>query len=158
MTTTTNNSTNNGTNTAVVGKAMAKYTAVGIGIAAFIAMTFAAITGLIIGGETGALLVKQFVAMLVIGVAYGAPAVVWLSDRLAKWAQMLIALAPGTVVYMLIAWWIGWIPRQYGLWAVVSVVVFILVFTAIISAICGVVFRSDVRRMNAQLKRRRSRQ
>ncbi|PAU68154.1 hypothetical protein B1400_1467 [Bifidobacterium italicum] len=153
----TTNTNNGGTNAAVIGKAMAKYTAVGIGIAAFIAMTFSAVAGLVMGGETGATLVKQFVAMLAIGTAYGAPAVVWLSDRLATWAQMLIALAPGTVIYMLIAWWIGWIPRQYGLWAVVGVVVFILVFTAIISAICGVVFRSDVRRMNTQLKLRRGR-
>lgn len=154
MTTKTNNG---GANAPTIGRALAKYTAVGIGIAAFIAMAFSAVAGLVMGGETGAMLVKQFAAMLVIGVAYGAPAVVWLSDRLAKWAQMLIALAPGTVVYMLIAWWIGWIPRQYGVWAVVSVVVFILVFTAIVSAICGVVFRADVRRLNARLELRRGR-
>lgn len=153
----TTNTNNGGANVPAIGRALAKYTAVGIGIAAFIAMAFSAVAGLVMGGETGAMLVKQFAAMLAIGVAYGAPAVVWLSDRLAKWAQMLIALAPGTVIYMLIAWWIGWIPRQYGVWAVVSVVVFILVFTAIISAICGVVFRADVRRMNTQLKLRRGR-
>lgn len=153
----TTNTNNGGANVLAIGRALAKYTAVGIGIAAFIAMAFSAVAGLVMGGETGAMLVKQFAAMLAIGVAYGAPAVVWLSDRLAKWAQMLIALAPGTVVYMLIAWWIGWIPRQYGVWAVVSVVVFILVFTAIISAICGVVFRADVRRMNARLDLRRGR-
>lgn len=153
----TTNTNNGGANVPAIGRALAKYTAVGIGIAAFIAMAFSAVAGLVMGGETGAMLVKQFAAMLSIGVAYGAPAVVWLSDRLAKWAQMLIALAPGTVVYMLIAWWIGWIPRQYGVWAVVSVVVFILVFTAIISAICGVVFRADVRRMNARLELRRGR-
>ncbi|MEE0654417.1 DUF3021 family protein [uncultured Bifidobacterium sp.] len=140
-----------------VGKALMKYTAVGIGIAAFIAMAFSAIAGLVMGGDTGALLVKQFAAMLAIGVAYGAPAVVWLNDRLAKWAQMLIALAPGMVVYMLVAWWIGWIPRQYGVWAVVSTIVCVVVFTAVISAICGVVFRADVRRMNAQLKLRQRR-
>lgn len=151
----TTNTNNGGANVPAIGRALAKYTAVGIGIAAFIAMAFSAVAGLVMGGETGAMLVKQFAAMLAIGVAYGAPAVVWLSDRLAKWAQMLIALAPGTVVYMLIAWWIGWIPRQYGVWAVVSVVVSILVFTAIISAICGVVFRADVRRMNARLDLRR---
>lgn len=153
----TTNTNNGGANVPAIGRALAKYTAVGIGIAAFIAMAFSAVAGLVMGGETGAMLVKQFAAMLAIGVAYGAPAVVWRSDRLAKWAQMLIALAPGTVVYMLIAWWIGWIPRQYGVWAVVSVVVFILVFTAIISAICGVVFRADVRRMNARLDLRRGR-
>ncbi|MDE5640831.1 DUF3021 domain-containing protein [Bifidobacterium castoris] len=153
----TTNTNNGGANVPAIGRALAKYTAVGIGIAAFIAMAFSGVAGLVMGGETGAMLVKQFAAMLAIGVAYGAPAVVWLSDRLAKWAQMLIALAPGTVVYMLIAWWIGWIPRQYGVWAVVSVVVFILVFTAIISAICGVVFRADVRRMNARLELRRGR-
>lgn len=153
----TTNTNNGGANVPAIGRALAKYTAVGIGIAAFIAMAFSGVAGLVMGGETGAMLVKQFAAMLAIGVAYGAPAVVWLSDRLAKWAQMLSAIAPGTVVYMLIAWWIGWVPRQYGVWAVVSVVVFILVFTAIISAICGIVFRADVRRMNAQLELRRGR-
>ena len=134
-----------------IGKTMAVYTATGIGIAAFLAMAFSAVAGLAMGGETGAMLVKQF------GIGYGAPAVVWTNDRLATWAKALIALVPGTLMYTAAAWWMGWIPRQYGASAVVWSIVAMLACTAVISAICGFVFRGNVRKMNAQLKRRQAR-
>ena len=59
-----------------IGKTMAVYTATGIGIAAFLAMAFSAVAGLAMGGETGAMLVKQFGVVLLCGIGYGAPAVV----------------------------------------------------------------------------------
>lgn len=140
-----------------IGKTMAVYTATGIGIAAFLAMAFSAVAGLAMGGETGAMLVKQFGVVLLCGIGYGAPAVVWTNDRLATWAKALIALVPGTLLYTAAAWWMGWIPRQYGASAVVWSIVAMLACAAVISVICGVVFRGDVRRMNAQLKRRQAR-
>lgn len=140
-----------------IGKTMAVYTATGIGIAAFLAMAFSAVAGLAMGGETGAMLVKQFGVVLLCGIGYGAPAVVWTNDRLATWAKALIALVPGTLMYTATAWWMGWIPRQYGASAVVWSIVTMLACTAVISAICGFVFRGNVRKMNAQLKRRQAR-
>ncbi len=140
-----------------IGKTMAVYTATGIGIAAFLAMAFSAVAGLAMGGETGAMLVKQFGVVLLCGIGYGAPAVVWTNDRLATWAKALIALVPGTLMYTAAAWWMGWIPRQYGASAVVWSIVAMLAYTAVISAICGFVFRGNVRKMNAQLKRRQAR-
>lgn len=140
-----------------IGKTMAVYTATGIGIAAFLAMAFSAVAGLAMGGETGAMLVKQFGVVLLCGIGYGAPAVVWANDRLATWAKALIALVPGTLMYTAAAWWMGWIPRQYGASAVVWSIVTMLACTAVISAICGFVFRGNVRKMNAQLKRRQAR-
>lgn len=140
-----------------IGKTMAVYTATGIGIAAFLAMAFSAVAGLAMGGETGAMLVKQFGVVLLCGIGYGAPAVVWTNDRLATWAKALIALVPGTLLYTAAAWWMGWIPRQYGAAAVVWFIVAMLACTAVISAVCGFVFRGDVRNMNAQLKRRQAR-
>mgnify|MGYP002510746334 FL=1 len=140
-----------------IGKTMAVYTATGIGIAAFLAMAFSAVAGLAMGGETGAMLVKQFGVVLLCGIGYGAPAVVWTNDRLATWAKALIALVPGTLMYTAAAWWMGWIPRQYGASAVVWSIVTMLACTAVISAICGFVFRGNVRKMNAQLKRRQAR-
>ncbi|RYQ37840.1 DUF3021 family protein [Bifidobacterium pseudolongum] len=140
-----------------IGKTMAVYTATGIGIAAFLAMAFSAVAGLAMGGETGAMLVKQFGVVLLCGIGYGAPAVVWTNDRLATWAKALIALVPGTLMYTAAAWWMGWIPRQYGASAVVWSIVVMLACTAVISAICGFVFRGNVRKMNAQLKRRQAR-
>lgn len=139
-----------------IGKTMAVYTATGIGIAAFLAMAFSAVAGLAMGGETGAMLVKQFGVVLLCGIGYGAPAVVWTNDRLATWAKALIALVPGTLMYTAAAWWMGWIPRQYGASAVVWSIVAMLTCTAVISAICGFVFRGNVRKMNAQLKRRQA--
>ncbi len=47
-------------------------------------------------------------------------------------------------------------PRQYGASAVVWSIVAMLACTAVISAICGFVFRGNVRKMNAQLKRRQA--
>jgi hypothetical protein len=91
-----------------IGKTMAVYTATGIGIAAFLAMAFSAVAGLAMGGETGAMLVKQFGVVLLCGIGYGAPAVVWTNDRLATWAKALIALVPGTLMYTAAAWWMGW--------------------------------------------------
>lgn len=135
-------------------KALFRYTAVGIGIAAFISMCFSAIAGLAMGGDTGRMLARQFIVMLAVGVGYGAPAIVWLNERMATWAKLAIALVPGTVIYTFAAWWMGWIPRQYGIWAVLSFIAIMLVLTLIISIICGYVFRGDVRKMNAQLKRR----
>lgn len=140
-----------------IGKTMAVYTATGIGIAAFLAMAFSAVAGLAMGGETGAMLVKQFGVVLLCGIGYGAPAVVWTNDRLATWAKALIALVPGTLMYTAAAWWMGWIPRQYGASAVGWSIVAMLACTAVISAICGFVFRGNVRKMNAQLKRRQAR-
>lgn len=140
-----------------IGKTMAVYTATGIGIAAFLAMAFSAVAGLAMGGETGAMLVKQFGVVLLCGIGYGAPAVVWTNDRLTTWAKALIALVPGTLMYTAAAWWMGWIPRQYGASAVVWSIVAMLACTAVISAICGFVFRGNVRKMNAQLKRRQAR-
>lgn len=140
-----------------IGKTMAVYTATGIGIAAFLAMAFSAVAGLAMGGETGAMLVKQFGVVLLCGIGYGAPAVVWTNDRLATWAKALIALVPGTLLYTAAAWWMGWIPRQYGASAVAWSIVAMLACTAVISAICGFVFRGNVRKMNAQLKRRQAR-
>ncbi|PKU89624.1 hypothetical protein CQR46_1357 [Bifidobacterium pseudolongum subsp. globosum] len=140
-----------------IGKTMAVYTATGIGIAAFLAMAFSAVAGLAMGGETGTMLVKQFGVVLLCGIGYGAPAVVWTNDRLATWAKALIALVPGTLLYTAAAWWMGWIPRQYGASAVVWSIVAMLTCTAVISAICGFVFRGNVRKMNAQLKRRQAR-
>lgn len=140
-----------------IGKTMAVYTATGIGIAAFLAMAFSAVAGLAMGGETGAMLVKQFGVVLLCGIGYGAPAVVWTNDRLATWAKALIALVPGTLMYTAAAWWMGWIPRQYGASAVVWSIVTMLACTAVISAICGFVFRGNVCKMNAQLKRRQAR-
>lgn len=140
-----------------IGKTMAVYTATGIGIAAFLAMAFSAVAGLAMGGETGAMLVKQFGVVLLCGIGYGAPAVVWTNDRLATWAKALIALVPGTLMYTAAAWWMGWIPRQYGASTVVWSIVAMLACTAVISAICGFVFRGNVRKMNAQLKRRQAR-
>ena len=132
-----------------IGKTMAVYTATGIGIAAFLAMAFSAVAGLAMG--------KQFGVVLLCGIGYGAPAVVWTNDRLATWAKALIALVPGTLMYTAAAWWMGWIPRQYGASAVVWSIVAMLACTAVISAICGFVFRGNVRKMNAQLKRRQAR-
>lgn len=140
-----------------IGKTMAVYTTTGIGIAAFLAMAFSAVAGLAMGGETGAMLVKQFGVVLLCGIGYGAPAVVWTNDRLATWAKALIALVPGTLMYTAAAWWMGWIPRQYGASAVAWSIVAMLACTAVISAICGFVFRGNVRKMNAQLKRRQAR-
>lgn len=140
-----------------IGKTMAVYTATGIGIAAFLAMAFSAVAGLAMGDETGAMLVKQFGVVLLCGIGYGAPAAVWTNDRLATWAKALIALVPGTLLYTAAAWWMGWIPRQYGASAVVWSIVAMLACTAVISAICGFVFRGNVRKMNAQLKRRQAR-
>ncbi|PLS28345.1 hypothetical protein CGZ88_0507 [Bifidobacterium anseris] len=137
-----------------IGKTLAIYTATGIGIASFIGSLFSGIVGMIMGGSTGSMLVKQFVATLVIGIAFGAPAIIWVSDRLATWIKLIVAIVPGTIIYTCIAWWIGWIPREYGVWAVISTIVMILVVTLIICAICGVVFRSNVRTMNDYLKRR----
>lgn len=137
-----------------IGKALLSYTATGIGIAAFISMTFAAVAGAMMGGETGAMLVKQFIVMLLCGAGYGAPAIIWLNERLATWAKLLIAIVPGTVIYTFAAWWIGWIPREYGIWTIVCFIAVMLVFAAIISAICGFVFRGNVRRLNEQLRRR----
>lgn len=139
-----------------IGKTMAVYTATGIGIAAFLAMAFSAMAGLAMGGETGAMLVKQFGVVLLCGIGYGAPAVVWTNDRLATWAKALIALVPGTLLYTAAAWWMGWIPRQYGVAAVVWVVVVMLACTTVISVICGFVFRGNVRKMNEHLKRRQA--
>ncbi len=98
-----------------IGKTKAVYTATGIGIAAILAMAFSAVAGLAMGGETGAMLVKQFGDVLLCGIGYGAPAVVWTNDRLATWAKALIALVPGTLMYTAAAWWMGWIHGNTAL-------------------------------------------
>lgn len=132
-------------------QALFTYSAVGIGIAAFISMCCSAVTGLVIGGDSGRMLVKQFGVILICGIGYGAPAIIWLNERLSTWAKLLIAIVPGTVIYTIAAWWMGWIPRQFGVWSLLAFIAVILVVTTLISMICGFVFRSDVRKMNEQL-------
>lgn len=133
-------------------RTLVTYTFTGIGIASFITVMASAIAGFAIGGAMGSMLVRQFFVVLAVGIGFGAPAIVWTNDRLATWAKALIALVPGICIYMVAAWYMGWIPRQYGAWAIVTTVVIMLIITGIISAVCGILFRREVANMNRALK------
>lgn len=138
-------------------KTWMKYVAVAIGIACFINVVTQGICGLVIGGAQGQAIAKISFAAVLIGLGYGIPTIIYTNDHVAEWLQVLVAFGTGSVVYVVVALWSGWIPTKHGIWIALCAIVVMLVVAFIAAIICDVLFRKSVREVNEALQLRNNR-
>lgn len=93
----------------------------------------------------------QALGSALVGMGFATPSIVYLSDRLRLWQQLLIHISIGMPVYLAVALWLGWMPRQ-SVGAVVAFVLLALVFFFLIWSGFFLYNRREARKMNERLR------
>lgn len=59
---------------------------------------------------------QMLASIVLVGLGFGLPSIVYQNDRLAPAYQVLIHMGTGCLVMTLVSFWIGWIPVKAGFW------------------------------------------
>ncbi|MCD5436982.1 DUF3021 domain-containing protein [Lactobacillus delbrueckii subsp. lactis] len=92
---------------------------IGIGIAA---VSSCLVSLLLLANGAGSLTmtVAEYTQMLagiiLVGLGFGLPSIVYQNDKLAPAYQVLIHMGTGCLVMTLVSFWTGWIPVKAGFW------------------------------------------
>lgn len=100
----------------------------------FIASAFAGGADAFIGQKTGEELLRLAVCFIVIATGFSVPSLIYEKENLANSIKALIHMAAGTIVYLITAFFAGWIEKSFG-----AIVVYILIALGV-AAIFWVVF------------------
>ncbi len=100
----------------------------------FIASAFAGGADAFIGQKTGEELLRLAVCFIVIATGFSVPSLIYEKENLANSIKVLIHMAAGTVVYLITAFFAGWIEKSFG-----AIVVYILIALGV-AAIFWVIF------------------
>lgn len=93
----------------------------------------------------------QALGSALVGMGFATPSIVYTSERLRLWQQLLIHLGIGMPVYLAVAFWLGWMPRQSA-GAVVGFVLLALVIFFLIWSCFFLYNRHEAKRMNERLR------
>lgn len=58
---------------------------------------------------------KMVIGCMIVGLGFGVPAIVYKNDKLALPMQCVIHMGIGCIIYTLVAFNVGWIPKERGL-------------------------------------------
>lgn len=59
---------------------------------------------------------QMLASIVLVGLGFGLPSIVYQNDRLAPAYQVLIHMGTGCLVMTLVSFWTGWIPVKAGFW------------------------------------------
>jgi len=88
----------------------------------FIASAFAGGANAFIGQKTGEEMLRLAACFIIIAIGFSVPSLVYEKENLTNSLKVLIHMAAGTVVYLITAFFAGWIEKSFG-----AIVVYILI-------------------------------
>lgn len=116
----------------------------------FIASAFAGGADAFIGQKTGEELLRLAVCFIAIAIGFSVPSLVYEKETLANSLKVLIHMATGTVVYLITAFFAGWIEKSFG--AIVIYILIALGVAAIFWAIFMLVLKLQADKINKKIK------
>lgn len=99
-------------------KDLLKSSAISIGIALTVFCAVGVIFDFIYGGNfvmENYNFSKMVMGCILVGLGFGLPAIVYQNDRIALPMQCVIHMGTGSVIYILVAFCVGWIPTERGI-------------------------------------------
>lgn len=116
----------------------------------FIASAFAGGANTFIGQKTGEELLRLATCFIIIAIGFSVPSLVYEKENLANSLKVLIHMVTGTVVYLITAFFAGWIKKSFG--AIVVYILIALGVAAIFWVIFMLAFKLQADRINRKIK------
>ncbi len=97
---------------------------------------------------------KEFIASIMVGIGFGAPSVVYKTDRLPMALKVIIHMGIGLLIYFLASLLAGWIPLEAGPTAIILTVIGEIVASFIVWAVFYAYNKKLAAKMNSALKKK----
>ncbi len=98
---------------------------------------------------------KMIIGCLICGIGFGAPSVVYNSEKLSYALKVLIHMGVGCVVYTIVAFNVGWLGNGTSLGLKVAIVACQIVMAFIIWFIFKIYYKNQAKKMNDKIREMR---
>lgn len=129
-----------------------------LAISSFLFLLSNLIADLIMGGDysvSGYMVSKMALGSLGIGLGFGLPSVIYLSEKLSRPVQIALHMTIGCIVMLAISFLVGWIPRNQGLLPALLAVLSMPLTALIIAVLSYRRQKKLAERINRELEQRR---
>lgn len=100
---------------------------------------------------TSAEFIKQVICSGVVGLGFTVPTLVYRSESLSRWLQVLVHLGIGFVIYISVAFYAGWIPTEFGFLTVAISIAASIVLTLLIWLCFSLYYRKQAEKINRKI-------
>lgn len=136
-------------------KEVMKSTAIGLGIALAIFCIIGVIFDIAFAGNfqmTDHSFTKMVVGCVLTGLAWGAPAAVYKNEKLSMGMKSLIHIGIGVIVQTVVAYFVGWIPKELGVGRCLLIVAGEIAFALIIWVCFYIANKKQAEKMNRRIQ------
>ena len=136
-----------------------KHTKTTVAISSFLFLLSSLIADLNMGGAysaSGYSVTKMALGSLGIGLGFGIPCLVYTNEKLSRSVQISVHMVTGCTVMLAIAFLIGWIPTDKGLFPSLLAILSMLLTAFIIAVFTYRRQKKLAKRINRELEKRRS--
>lgn len=135
-------------------KEVMKSSAIGLGIAFAIFCVTGVVFDIVFGGSfkmADYYFTKMVIGCVLTGLAWGAPAAVYLNENLSTGMKSLIHIGIGVIIQTVVAYIVGWIPKELGVGKCILIVVGEIVFALIIWVCFFIENKKQAKKMNRRI-------
>ena len=79
-----------------------------------------------------ALYIKYAIASMIVGVGFTLPSIVYDKENLSLFLKGCIHMGIGFIIYFPVAYFVGWLPVELGIFAIIFTMIFMLIASLII--------------------------
>lgn len=105
-----------------------------------------------LNGLTANQLLKHVVCSIIVAEGYTLAGMVYDNERLSRAVQILIHMGTGTLVYIAVGCFAGWIPLSNGIWSALMYMAIPLAFSVVIWAGFAVYNAVAAKKLNAKMQ------
>ena len=99
---------------------------------------------------------RMVLGALAVGAGFSVPSVIYDNDRLPRSLQVLFHMGIGCAVMLLVAFAVGWIPTELGLWTVLAIIAAMIATAFVVWLGFCAYYRCEAQRLNAQVQQRKT--
>lgn len=116
------------------------------------------IIGIYFGGnQFSTLLINNFItyaiAAMIIGIGFSLPSLIYENNKISSLSQFLIHMFIGMIIFIITSLYVGWIPTDYGIGAIITWILIAIGFAILIWLGFYLYYKKEASDINKQIKK-----